>query len=107
MLFTENQTNVRRLLGAPNPTPYTKDAFHEYVIRNDAAAVNAALQGTKAAPYYRLTVGGHRQVQVRLRLCAEAEAVGRLFGPEFEGVFTQRSEEADSFYKQIIPQALG
>ena len=29
LLFTENETNVERLFGAPNATPYVKDAFHE------------------------------------------------------------------------------
>ena len=29
VLFTENETNVHRLFGVPNPTPYTKDGFHE------------------------------------------------------------------------------
>ena len=28
LLFTENETNVARLFGAPNPQPYVKDAFH-------------------------------------------------------------------------------
>ena len=32
LLFTENETNVERLFGAPNATPYVKDAFHEYVV---------------------------------------------------------------------------
>ncbi|MES1208693.1 MAG: glucosidase, partial [Pseudomonadota bacterium] len=32
LIFTENETNAERLFGAPNPTPYVKDAFHEYVV---------------------------------------------------------------------------
>ena len=32
LLFTENETNNRRLWGQPNPAPYVKDAFHEYVV---------------------------------------------------------------------------
>ena len=31
LLFTENETNHARLFGAPNESPYVKDAFHEYV----------------------------------------------------------------------------
>ena len=32
LLFTENESNASRLWGQPNPSPYVKDAFHEYVI---------------------------------------------------------------------------
>ncbi len=35
LLFTENETNAERVFGAPNPSPYVKDAFHEYVIRGN------------------------------------------------------------------------
>jgi len=107
VLFTENETNVQRLFGTPNSTPYTKDAFHEYVIQGNVAAVNPAGHGTKVAPYYRLTVGGQGQVQVKMRLCAEAEAVAEPFGARFEEVFTQRRAEADGFYEQVIPKTLG
>src|SRR4030095_14391048 len=39
-LFTENETNVQRLYGVPNASPYVKDAFHEYVISGNNDAVN-------------------------------------------------------------------
>src|SRR5204863_2543543 len=32
LLFTDNETNVARLFGGSNSTPYVKDAFHEYVV---------------------------------------------------------------------------
>ncbi|HEX3472643.1 MAG TPA: glucosidase, partial [Silvibacterium sp.] len=32
LLFTENESNAGRLWGQPNPSPFVKDAFHEYVI---------------------------------------------------------------------------
>ena len=35
LLFTENESNFGRLWGQPNPSPYVKDAFHEYVIRGE------------------------------------------------------------------------
>ncbi|NIT93548.1 MAG: glucosidase, partial [Gammaproteobacteria bacterium] len=31
LLFTENETNQRRLFDKPNASPYVKDAFHERV----------------------------------------------------------------------------
>ena len=90
MLFTENETNVQRLFGVPNPTPYTKDAFHEYVIKGNTSAVNSSMWGTKAAPYYRLKIPAHGQVQVRLRLSEEANRVGEPFAGDFDEIFRRR-----------------
>src|SRR5262249_44634675 len=56
MLFTENETNVKRLFGAGNRSPYVKDGIHEYVVHGQAAAVNPARHGTKVAPHYVLNV---------------------------------------------------
>ena len=56
MLFTENETNMKRLFGAENHSPYVKDGINDFVVQGKAAAVNPALQGTKVSPHYRLTV---------------------------------------------------
>src|SRR5256712_235346 len=40
LLFTENETNVARLFGAANPSPWGKDAVHDYVVHGRADAVN-------------------------------------------------------------------
>jgi hypothetical protein len=106
VLFTENETNVHRIFGVPNPTPYTKDAFHEYVIHGNKSAVNPALQGTKTAPYYRLKVPAHGQVQVKLRLYDQADRVGEPFGNSFDEIFQQRIAEAEAFYRRLIPEGL-
>ena len=70
LLFTENDTNVQRLFGAPNPTPYVKDAFHTYVVAGDAAAVNPAQTGTKAAAHYQLILAPGSEAAIHLRLSA-------------------------------------
>ena len=49
LLFCDNETNGQRLFGADGVDGYFKDAFHEYVVRGDRAAVNPARRGTKAA----------------------------------------------------------
>jgi hypothetical protein len=50
-LFTENETNAVRLFGAPNASPYVKDAFHDYLIHGRKDAVNPNRTGTKFAPW--------------------------------------------------------
>src|ERR1041384_890158 len=53
LLFTENETNTARLYGVAPSIAYVKDAFHEYVVRGNCAAVNPDRIGTKAAARYR------------------------------------------------------
>src|SRR5436305_5829498 len=62
LLFTENETNLKRLFGAENASPYVKDAFHEYLIDGRTDAINAGLTGTKAALHYTLEVPAEDQV---------------------------------------------
>jgi len=106
LLFTENDTNVARLYGSSNPTPYVKDAFHEYVVRGRADAVSPSAEGTKAAALYRLEIPAGREVTLRLRLSGEAEAPREPFGPGFDRVFSTRLAEADAFYGERLPTDL-
>ena len=102
-LFTDNETNVKRLYASENASPYVKDAFHEYVIHGRSDALNPARTGTKAALHYRLEVPAGGSVTLRLRLFAEAEAPKAVFGPAFNWVFQERIREADEFYAERIP----
>jgi hypothetical protein len=102
-LFTENDTNAARLFGTPNPTSYVKDAFHEYVIRGRADAVNPEGKGTKAAFHYVLEVPAHSDVVVRLRLTAVREAPEAAFGTAFDRMCTERQHEADAFFAGVLP----
>ena len=40
LLFTENETNIARLVQVPNRTPYVKDAIHNYLVNGQKGAVN-------------------------------------------------------------------
>ncbi len=68
LLFTENETNNQRLFNSANASPYVKDAFHEYLIRENKAAVNPALTGTKMAAHYAISLGAGESKTVKLRL---------------------------------------
>ncbi|MGH8095111.1 MAG: MGH1-like glycoside hydrolase domain-containing protein, partial [Chthoniobacterales bacterium] len=68
LLFTENETNVQRLYGAPNRSPYVKDAFHEAIVKKNDAAVNPQRMGTKGAAYYKMQLGPGKARSVRMRL---------------------------------------
>ena len=105
-LFTENETNAGRLFGAPNPTPYVKDAFHARVIHERRDAVNPQRTGTKAAARFQANLPSGGTLVVRLRLFAESEAQVSPFGPEFDQTFAQRIREANQFYAARIPGAV-
>ncbi len=103
LLFTENETNVARLWQQPNPTPYVKDGFHEYVVSGIKGAVNPANHGTKASAHYTLTIpaGGHQEVRLRLSSKPAASPFGT-----FDRIFTGRLADADEFYDRITPEGL-
>ena len=64
ILFTENETNTNRLYNADNYTPYTKDAFHRYVINGDKNAISPKERGTKIAAYYVLDVAAGKFIKL-------------------------------------------
>jgi hypothetical protein len=102
-LFTENETNFERLSWGKNGSLYVKDAFHEAVVKGKAQAINQKLQGTKAALHYVLKIPAGKSATVRMRWTDKT-----LLKPfaDFESIFRSRKEEADTFYKEIIPCSL-
>ena len=101
LLFTENETNNRRLFNSPSG-PYVKDAFHEYLIQGKPEAVNPALRGTKSAGHYTFKIEAGAQVELKLRLTKSNTAPTSL-GADFAQVLMQRIAEADEFYNSILP----
>ena len=103
LLFTENESNASRLWGQPNPSPYVKDAFHQYVISGARDAVNPSKSGTKAAAHYVLEVpaGGSKDVRLRLSPKPTTNAFGT-----FDRIFNSRLADANEFYVRITPKQL-
>jgi Mannosylglycerate hydrolase MGH1-like glycoside hydrolase domain/Glycosyl hydrolase family 63 C-terminal domain len=132
LLFTENETNNARLFGGGNRSPYVKDAFHEYLVHGNKAAVNPQETGTKMAAYYPVKLGPGEGVTLKMRL-TDSEPLGGMdrdvgqvgiitspghadraegvpgtndFSAGFDGVFAIRKKEADEFYAARIPKEL-
>ncbi len=103
LLFTENESNAGRLWGQPNPSPYVKDAFHQYLISGAHDAVNPAKTGTKAAAHYPLEVpaGGSKVVRLRLSGRPSDDAFDT-----FDQIFDSRLADANEFYERITPKEL-
>ncbi len=96
-LFCDNDTNVVRLYGQ-HAEGHFKDAFHDFLVNNNPAAVNKSQQGTKAGALFVADVQSGQQAQFRLRLSAT-----RNPGPfaDFDRVLNARRQEADEFYSRL------
>ena len=97
LLFCDNDTNLLRLHDIASDG-FFKDAFHEYVVGGNHAALSPLQRGTKGAAHYRLSVppGGSRQL--RLRMAPDANAAPF---DDFDAVVAMRRNEADEFYSVI------
>jgi Glycosyl hydrolase family 63 C-terminal domain len=119
LLFTENETNAKKLFGSENRTPYVKDGINDYVVHGNQDSVNPQKSGTKAAALYNLRIFPGASVTVRLRLTDQEPKVARmsaprlvlaqapkteLFGNAFESIFSARRKEADEFYATRAPK---
>ncbi len=102
VLFTENESNLKKLYGGKNASAYVKDAFHNYVVNGDKGAVNPEMKGSKVAPLYRLKLkpGESRRIECCLFSAEEPSK------EEFETVFSARKNETDRFYAAKIPSEL-
>jgi hypothetical protein len=108
LLFTENETNNRRIFGTPNDGPYVKDGINDYLVSQKRDAVNPMQKGTKVSAHYELTVGGQKTVTTWIRICKLAPTnIGEPFGAEFADIVQIRRQEADEFYRGITPPSVG
>ncbi len=103
LLFTENETNLQRLFGVDNTSPYVKDGIHNHVTQDQKQAVNPHQVGTKASAHYILNIAAGETKSVQLRLCNTSPGQDGLvpFGSEFATIFQTRQQEADEFYARI------
>jgi len=100
VLFTENETNMQRIFGVENTTPYVKDAINDAVVAGDYSLFENHTGGTKFSPIYQLKVAGKKSVTVKLRLTKSEVKKGPL-GVSFDKIFADRLKEADVFYQQF------
>jgi len=94
LLFTENESNAKRLWNYEGGPPFSKDAFHRYLIESEHSAVNPDETGTKACGVYRIELPPNGSKVLHLRLYSGADGQP----PDFHQVFLDRMEEADDFY---------
>ncbi|NNN09914.1 MAG: glucosidase [Acidimicrobiaceae bacterium] len=107
MLFCDNETNVRRLYERANGPEFPKDGINDFVVAG-APSVNPAMQGTKAALDYEVTVAPGASTLIRIRLSEEGSVASGEAPTSFDTVaFDQcvaaRRLEADQYWASITP----
>jgi hypothetical protein len=130
LLFTENETNTRRVWGMEPPpgSRFFKDGFHDFLIAGRRDAVNPERIGTLAAALYRFDIPAGGSAEVRVRLTDAPDIVGEGQsardggkatdgGPDglpevckapfadFDGMFAARIREADAFFDRLDAEA--
>ena len=128
LLFTENESNLARLFNGKNRSPYVKDAFHEFVIHGNKAAVNPRQTGSKMAAHYQCQLQPGESQTIKLRL-TDLEPIASMshepglagvvtspghadraenvpgtndFTQGFDALFALREKEADEFYASRV-----
>ncbi|HMJ92353.1 MAG TPA: hypothetical protein VK530_21200, partial [Candidatus Acidoferrum sp.] len=97
-LFCENETNARRHYGQGDAQGFFKDAFNEYVVGGNKAAVNPQKTGTKVAAHRVLSIPAGGSSSLRLRLVKAS--VAKPFA-NFDKIFDERRREANEFYDDL------
>jgi hypothetical protein len=100
LLFTENETNTRRLYGDKDGSRYVKDSFHDYVIQGDKEAVNPDKVGSKAAAHYSFLLPPGASDQIHLRFTHKEDATN-FMRHSFDDTFKKRIQEANEFYDSL------
>ena len=101
-LFTDNETNLNKTTGANHDNPFVKDAFHDAVIHGtNRKKLHNRNFGTKFSPMYQLKIKGGETKTIYCRLTNQLEE--RPFDLGFENIFNIRKQEANDFYKKILP----
>ena len=121
LLFTENETNAKRLFGGENRTRYVKDGINDYIVHGDHQAVNPEKTGTKTSALYLLRIAPGATATLRLRLTDQEPRIAHmsaprlvtaaapkteLLGHSFDSVLAIRRTEADEFYAKRAPKNL-
>ena len=102
-LFTDNETNYERLAGTKSRTPFTKDAFHRYIVNGEHAAVNPSHHGTKACAWVRHEVNPGESAQMLMRLRPTTTNNQQPTTNNLAHIVDQRKQEANDFYASIHP----
>ena len=102
-LFTENETNDKKLHDFDDGGHYYKDGINNYIVNHKTNAVNPANTGTKVAARCEFAIEAGQAAVVKLRL-----RKGRHSNPfnDFDQIFALRLKETNEFYEPLQKEIL-
>ena len=102
LLFCDNESNRRRLDQQPQAQGYLKDAFHDYLVDENSAAINSEQTGTRAAVHYAIEIPPGESRQISLCLCRDASIDKKPISfKHFDQTFEHCIDEANLFYGHL------
>jgi len=97
LLFTENESNPRRLWNSGDAGCF-KDGFHEHIIGGRADRVNPSKTGTKAGVWFQSSIAAGGTQRYRLRLSPRATPAPF---EGFDACMSLRQTQADKYYADL------
>ena len=97
LIFTDNESNNKKLYGVSGQSGYFKDGINNYIVQRDPS-VNPTMSGTKAAANYDMVVPGNLSAVITLRF---TKTENKNPFVDFNSIFGQRKNEADLFYAEV------
>ncbi len=98
IVFADNATNIHQHPQCTVKSTYYKDAFHQYVVNKNLAAVNPENAGTKSAGIWKSTVEGKGTKVFRTRF--SAHQLDKPFD-DFSQILSRLNENADAYYDTL------
>ena len=99
LVFCENETNMERVFGKENTSPYTKDGINNYIVHGKEKAINPNQIGTKASAKYSRNIKAGESETFWLRFSDQTNHKEPFLN--FEEVFAESLKTADDFYEII------
>ena len=104
LLFCENETNMDRVFGKKNESPFVKDGINNYIVSGNKKAVNKNHIGTKMAGKYDLEIPAEDSLEIRLRFSSNTQ-LEDAFG-DFDGLFAKAQKDANDFYNIVQKEVI-
>ncbi|OLL25658.1 hypothetical protein NEOLI_003648 [Neolecta irregularis DAH-3] len=106
LLYTDNNTNKKRLYNVENESPYVKDAFHEHIVDDKRNVTNPRKEGTKVGAWFFFEeVPPGECAVVRVKFSDRVEE-GSIDEEIFDNTMEKRRLESDDFYWRISPSPM-
>ena len=102
LLFSENETNFKKLYGTYNASRSAKDGINDYIVHGIKEAINSDPSGTKMSAKFVWELQPKESKTVCLRLSDSGKLKNPL-GQPFKSIFQKRKSEADKFYQRVCP----